>query len=186
LIGGTGSISLGRDPSGKTYRAGGWGHIIGDEGSGYELGRRALQAVSQMTDGRGPATTLRDAILARWEIETAWQMIDRVYLHSDKADIAALSSLVFAAAKEGDAVAQGFLSDAAADLAKTALAVANGLDFGGTPIPLALAGGLLTHEEVFRGMILDQIRFRQEVGQVEVVHDAALSAARAAIAAVSP
>lgn len=180
VIGGTGSICLGRDPSGKSYRTGGWGHIIGDEGSGYELGQRALQAASRVADGRGPQTALLDAIVKHWNLETPWQMIERVYLHGDKASIAALSSLVFDAARQGDAVARRFVSDAAGELAIAAVAVADNLDFGGESFALALAGGLLTHEATFRQMVARRIRRRRAVGHVAVVTDVALSAARAA------
>ena len=58
LVAGTGSIAVGRAPDGRTARAGGWGHVLGDEGSGYDIGRQALLAVARAADGRGPATAL--------------------------------------------------------------------------------------------------------------------------------
>ena len=54
IVAGTGSIAYGRDTEGHAARAGGWGHVLGDEGSGYWLGRQALQAVVRASDGRGP------------------------------------------------------------------------------------------------------------------------------------
>ena len=64
LIAGTGSICYGRNEEGQAARAGGWGYMLGDEGSGWWIGRRALSAVMRQFDGRGPAT-LADATRAR-------------------------------------------------------------------------------------------------------------------------
>src|SRR5438876_4508100 len=69
LIAGTGSIALGRDLQGSSVRAGGWGYLIGDEGSGYDLGLRCLQAVAQAADGRGKATILVDLVLQQWHLD---------------------------------------------------------------------------------------------------------------------
>ena len=176
VIAGTGSIALGRDAAGTTIRAGGWGHLIGDEGSGYDLGRRALQAAAQAADGRGPATALLDAILRHWELGQPLAMIDRVYRSTEKAEIAALSSHVFAVARDGDAVARRIVADAASELALAATAVAVRLDFGDGVPPLALAGGLLTGETGYRAMVVR--RLRRSFGRATVVDDPALSAAR--------
>src|SRR5205085_1623014 len=71
LIAGTGSICCGRNARGKRVCAGGWGPLAGDEGGGAWLARRALQAVAQATDGRGPATTLCQAACAYFNVATA-------------------------------------------------------------------------------------------------------------------
>src|SRR5262249_9170650 len=68
IIAGTGSIVYGKNAAGRAARAGGWGHMIGDEGSGYWIGREALAAVMRATDGRGPATRLAGDILAFFEV----------------------------------------------------------------------------------------------------------------------
>src|SRR5207253_2086911 len=65
LIAGTGSMALVRDRAGRTARAGGWGHLLGDEGSGYALVVSALQACARAADGRGPATALVERFLMR-------------------------------------------------------------------------------------------------------------------------
>src|SRR5882762_9352784 len=69
IIAGTGAIVYGRNAGGEAARAGGWGHMIGDEGSGYWIGREALAAVMRGADGRGPATALAAEILAHFDIE---------------------------------------------------------------------------------------------------------------------
>ena len=64
VIAGTGSICYGRNERGQAARAGGWGYILADEGSGWWIGQRAMQAVMRQADGRGPATAA-DAARAR-------------------------------------------------------------------------------------------------------------------------
>jgi N-acetylglucosamine kinase-like BadF-type ATPase len=176
LIAGTGSIAFGRNGAGATSRAGGWGHIFGDEGSGYDLGRRALRAAAQAADGRGPATTLLPRILAAWELDQPMAMIGRAHGAADKAEIAALAGVVFAAAKDRDAAARTIIRQAATELAKTAIAAAEPLKLD--VVPMALAGGLLTGEAGYRARVLRAIRRLGSIGEVVIVSDPALSAAR--------
>lgn len=183
LIAGTGSIALGRDGAGATARAGGWGHLIGDEGSGYDLGRRALQAAAHAADGRGPETMLLDTLLRHWQVEQPMAMIERVYRTGEKSDIAVLSALVLGAARKGDKIARRIVAEAGGELARAAIAVGDQLSFPDGRIPLALAGGLLTHEPDYRATVVRRIRSRRLVGDVRVVDDPALSAARSLIEA---
>lgn len=181
LIAGTGSIALGRDADGNTTRAGGWGHILGDEGSGYEIGRLALQAASRAADGRGQATLLLNLIMNHWSLLKAEDMIGQVYKDEDKAQIARLSSLVFIAAHTGDEAARQIVQHAARELALAALTVDKALRLPDDHMPLALGGGLLVHEAVFRMQVLRRIRHRRTPGPLVIVDQPALSGARAAI-----
>jgi glucosamine kinase len=181
LIAGTGSIALGRDPHGTTARVGGWGHIIGDEGSGYEIGRLGLQAAVRAADGRGQATALLELILQQWHLEKASDIIGQIYPAGDKAVIAQLSPLVLMAARTGDRVASKIVEQAAGELALAVLTVSNILDFPSQLVPLALAGGLLVHETDFRSRVLRRIRRQRLIGQVAIVEHPALSAAHAAV-----
>lgn len=186
LIAGTGSIALGRAPGSKLVRAGGWGHTIGDEGSGYDLGRRAIQASAQMADGRGPHTLLLEAILKEWNLSEPSQMIGIVYNPSTKvADFARLARLVSVTADAGDAVAQRLLKGAALDLARAVEAVATRLDFGETAPGLALAGGLLLGELSLRRLLLRRLRRTVGIGAVRRVREPARNAARAALSMFS-
>lgn len=181
LVAGTGSIALGRDARGAAARAGGWGHILGDEGSGYDIGRRALQAATRAADGRGTATTLLERIMSYWSLERPDDMIGRVYNNNDdKAMIARLAPLVLRAARDGDHVARKIVQSTADELALTALTVCKALDFSGKRVGLALGGGLLLHEKSLRGQVLRRIRRRQPLGHVALVEEPALSGARAA------
>ena len=180
LIAGTGSIALGRNASGAQARAGGWGHLLGDEGSGYDIGRRALQAATQAADGRGPPTQLLARILGAWELHDAEDILGRVYPLGEKAVIARLSRLVFEATQAGDRVASEIARRAAAELAQTALTVGKALGFDAGGLPLALGGGLLLHEANLRRDVLRLVRRRQTVASVALVEEPALSAALAA------
>jgi N-acetylglucosamine kinase-like BadF-type ATPase len=143
LISGTGSIAYGRAPDGATGRAGGWGSIFGDEGSGYAIGVAALRAVTHAADGRGSATELTAAVLAHWSLPDASALINRVYRHNaSRAEIAALARLVDAAAQHGDVIADDIMRTAASELATAAAAVVRALNLRG-PIPCSLAGGVL-------------------------------------------
>lgn len=186
LIAGTGSIAYGTDPSGASTRAGGWGNLIGDEGSGWAMGRDALVAVAQATDGRGPATTLSERILSHWRLENPYDLILRVYdPNMAKSDIAELSGLVFAAMDEGDVTATRIVDRAVRDLAAIPIAVAGRLAFPDT-IPLAFAGGLLLNRKPFRQRVFDQIVARVPVERPALIDDPALAAARAAAAGGGP
>jgi N-acetylglucosamine kinase-like BadF-type ATPase len=156
VISGTGSIVFGRHATraGAMARAGGWGHILGDEGSGYAIGIAALRAVMCAFDGRGPQTALTAAVLAHWGLSAPPDLVGRVYREEIGAtDIAGLARLVDAAAGAGDPVARGILRDAGRDLAITVEAVVRQLDLA-APTPCALAGGVVVHGAQARAAFL--------------------------------
>lgn len=143
LISGTGSIVFGCSPTGELARAGGWGHILGDEGSGYAIGVAALRAIMCAFDGRGPATALTRAVLAHWSLAAPPDLVGHVYrADTGAADIAGVARLVDAAAEAGDRVALGILQQAGRNLAFTAAAVVRRLALP-TPTPCAIAGGVV-------------------------------------------
>jgi N-acetylglucosamine kinase-like BadF-type ATPase len=181
LVSGTGSIALGRDAAGHRARSGGWGHIVGDEGSGYAIARAALQAVVRASDGRGPQTALRERILQAWNLQNTDELIGEIYGEQDKAKIASLSSWVMITARAGDQVAATIVQQAARELALAVNAVCQLLDFPEQAIPLALGGGLLINEADFCTQVIQHIRHYQPIGQVALVSQPTLSAARAAM-----
>ena len=90
LIGGTGSIALYRTEDGKLLRAGGWGNIIGDEGSGYAIARDALNAVMRQHDGRSEKTLLTKKALQHFSVEQVDHLITKIYHdHTDVASFVA-------------------------------------------------------------------------------------------------
>ncbi|MFI5178780.1 MAG: N-acetylglucosamine kinase [Vicinamibacterales bacterium] len=145
IVAGTGSIAYGRDHAGRAARAGGWGHVLGDEGSGYWLGRQALQSVVRAADGRGPSTRLTARVLAHYGVGRAQDLVHQVYYGGTRpAAIAALGAVVQAAAEEGDAIAQQIVETGAMELAAAAVSVATRLGLDACPI--VLSGGM------FRGV----------------------------------
>lgn len=181
LIAGTGSLAWGRTREGKTARAGGWGYLIGDEGSGFDLGRSALRAATQAVDGRGEPTQLLAAILDHWKLSEPQQLISHVYHTGLKpADFAQLAAVVARAARAGDAVALQLLEQAADALATMIGAVARALELRET-IPLALTGGLLIETESLRARLVAIVRERgYACAPIELVRQPALGAVKIA------
>jgi N-acetylglucosamine kinase-like BadF-type ATPase len=143
IIAGTGSIAYGRNQHGEAARAGGWGHLIGDEGSGYWIGREALAAVMRGADGRGPATALRADVLAHFSIDDVSRLPPIVYdREQPRMSVAALGPLVQQAADRGDAVAARILERAADELVLAATSVATHLEMRGDAFSVHLAGGV--------------------------------------------
>jgi N-acetylmuramic acid 6-phosphate etherase len=144
LTAGTGSFAYGISREGRSARAGGWGFLLGDEGSGYAIARAGLRAAARAAEGRGPQSGLLPAFLARLSLEEPLQMIPAIYrIADDRAAVASLATVVFQAAAENDAVAEEILDQAAGGLAEMIAAVARQLDFPAAQFPLALAGGAL-------------------------------------------
>jgi N-acetylglucosamine kinase-like BadF-type ATPase len=143
VISGTGSISYGRNAAGEAARSGGWGYVLGDEGSGYWIGRAALRAVLRESDRRGPKTALSSLLLQHFGVAQAQGLIHEVYHTNLKPSaIGSLAQCVQAAFSQGDAVAIGILRGAADELEASALSVARRLDLVGRPFSFILAGGI--------------------------------------------
>jgi N-acetylglucosamine kinase-like BadF-type ATPase len=142
IIAGTGSVAFGRNDNGDECRAGGWGPIVGDEGSGYAIGRDGLVAMLRAHDGRGPATAITDLLCAEQNICNPADLPRYVYAATTHADdIARIGALVMEAAKNGDAVAQTIVDRAARDLAECVIAVARRLQILNESFPVACVGG---------------------------------------------
>ena len=143
IIAGTGSIVYGRNARFEAARAGGWGHIIGDEGSGYWIGREALAAIVRAVDGRGPDTRLTEDVLAHFNIDDTSRLPRIVYDRElPRMSVAALGPIVQQASDLGDAVASGILERAADELVLAARSVATRLEMRGDEFAFVLAGGV--------------------------------------------
>ena len=143
IIAGTGSITYGRNANGEAARAGGWGHMIGDEGSGYWIGREAVAAVMRAADGRGPATRLSNDILAHFSVNDVSRLPRIVYdPEIPRMSVAALGPIVEGAASERDAVAMRILERAVDELVLGALSVATRLKMRGDAFTFYLAAGV--------------------------------------------
>ena len=155
VISGTGSIAFGVSHRGLAARAGGWGPTLGDEGSGYWIGRRALEAVVRDVDGRGPKTALTERVLEFFSLSRPELPVSEIYHqpHGRRA-IASLAPEVDRARFEGDLVAGEIMTDAADELATAAGSVITRLDMRGEQFPILLAGGMLKRSEWLAAEIL--------------------------------
>ncbi len=141
IISGTGSIAYGRNAAGQAARAGGWGYVLGDEGSGYWIGRAALRAVLREAEDRGPRTALTPMLLEQFAVSNPQGLIHHVYHdHLKPSAIGALAVSVNTAFMQGDTVAAGILRGAANELESAALSVARRLELVGSGFPFILAG----------------------------------------------
>jgi len=144
LICGTGSIVYGRTATGELLRAGGWGYLLGDEGSGYAIGQAALRAVMHAYDGRGPDTLLSELVLERFCLHAPPELVHAIYRsESPRSAVAALSDLVEQAAERRDSVAIAILEESALELTRALAAVYAKL--GASPVPLIITGGMILH-----------------------------------------
>ena len=171
LICGTGSICLGRADDGRTARVGGWGPLMGDEGSGYQLALRALRLAAQTADGRAAVPTLLRAALSHWSAPDAFALMQQVYAPATSpADIEAFASTVLDLAARGDASAGALVEEVARDLVVHVRVVIARLQL--TRPPLALGGGLLRSH--LRTLVM--VALAAEVGPVSHVTDPVLGA----------
>ncbi len=143
IISGTGSIAYGRNAAGEAARSGGWGYVLGDEGSGYWIGRAALRAVLRAADYRGPATVLTPMLLDHFNVTQPQLLLHEVYHQQLKpAAIGALAECVHAAFLQDDSAAVGILRGAADELEAGALSVARRLGLLAEPCRFILSGGI--------------------------------------------
>jgi glucosamine kinase len=150
LVAGTGSIAYGRSPAGRTARAGGWGPVIGDDGSATWLAHRALGAVTAASDGREPETALTGALLSATECEDVHDLVAWA-AHAARADFAALAPVVVRVAEQGDLRANSLCTLAVEELALHVRALARELFVDErAACPVALAGGLLAPRSFLR------------------------------------
>ena len=178
LIAGTGSVCYGKNKDGKTAMAGGWGHLIGDAGSGYGIGRDALAAVSRLYDGYGKASVLKDLLARELNLDTAEKIVSYVY-SNDKSAVAALSPLVEKACTSGDPVAMEIVRTNAEALVQLVKTVSSRL--GLTSCKVALLGGLLEHETPLKAEFVDLLHSSTNLHCVSPLHSAAEGAALEAL-----
>ncbi|HUV54126.1 MAG TPA: BadF/BadG/BcrA/BcrD ATPase family protein [Candidatus Krumholzibacteriaceae bacterium] len=149
VIAGTGSIAYGENRLGETARAGGWGWRLGDEGSGYTIGVKAIIAALRAHDGRGPETVLKQKIVSHLGLGGMEDIIDWVYEPGrEPRDVAYLVPLVREAEAEGDEAAALVMAEAGAELGFVANAVIRRLGMSGE-FPVSLNGGVFKQPSVY-------------------------------------
>ena len=154
VISGTGAIVYGINANGDEARASGWGYLLGDEGSGYDIAIKGLRAVARAADGRGNPTELTNRILDRLERNEPSQLIRWTHAAS-RDEIAQLAEVIFDTAQATDTVATEIVDEAADELVCAAESVIKQLEFI-EPFDIVLSGGNLIHQPMFS----DKLRHR--------------------------
>jgi len=155
VLAGTGSLAYGVSKTGESWLAGGWGYLLGDEGSGYWLGAQGLRAAARMADGRGRETALTPLFMNILGLEKPLDLIPWLYQNNPPRarDVAQLAPLVLDSARSGDVVATEIVSKGAYELALAARAVIRQLHLN--PQKMAFAGSLLTESNPLSALLCE-------------------------------
>jgi len=179
LIAGTGSIIIGKTERGEVLSVGGWGRILGDEGSGFAIGRDGVRALTSYFDGRSGDTKLRGLVQKAFDWSDREDVVRAVY--QQQFDLATLAPLVMEAAVDHDIVCQKILQNSAAQLVDQLRSVV--MQMGVLrKVCVVMSGGLVDRETVFSNVL--QLKIMKALPQVEVrkaVHPPARGAVRIAI-----
>ena len=154
LIAGTGSIIYGKDEKGNIYRTGGFGRLLGDEGSGFSIGKKGLQAAAKYFDGRGEETLIIKLIEEKYSIGTTDELIAKVY--KENFDIASVAEVVIIAAKKEDQIAHHILLEESEELIhhlSTMMKKMNTID-----LSVSFAGSLILNNNVYSDMLRGKIK----------------------------
>ena len=181
LISGTGSIAFGRNDAGEERRAGGWGYLIGDEGSAVWLGLEGLRAAAHHADGRGAGTAVTAHILRELDVQSFMEVIPQLYgrPHPAPAVLAAVRAVGRAAA-EADAIAVSIVQRGAHALARAASVVAAELRLDDGPVYLA-GGAFESMPSLERAVRGELLRMLPRATVEPVSEEPAMGAARLAM-----
>jgi N-acetylglucosamine kinase-like BadF-type ATPase len=163
LIAGTGSILFGKDDKGNIHRVGGFGRLIGDEGSGYRIGRKALNAVSKEIDGRGEKTIITELVNNKIDFGVSDKLVNKVY--KEKLDIASIAKIVIEAAEIGDGEANTILSDEADELVLHLKSILNKIPT--EKLDVSFTGSLIDNKNFYSELLKKKIK--ESLLQIRIV-----------------
>jgi len=157
LIAGTGAIAYGRCRDGTEARAGGWGHLLGDEGSAFAVAFEALKRGIRSSEGRDLPTCLLERGLAFFGLHEAEDLLPFVYEGLDKTRVAKFAREVAKARDEGDGLAAAIFEEAADSLAGLVLSVERKLGSHIADKALACRGGLIEGDAWLKGALASRL-----------------------------
>jgi N-acetylglucosamine kinase-like BadF-type ATPase len=176
VISGTGSNVFGVGPDGRAWRAGGWGHVLGDEGSGYWLGVQSIKAALRDRECSGPETALSELVPAFFGAPSVEAAASLAYSKPlTKGEIAALATETARLAEEGDEVARSLFKHGAAELAQQIDAVLRRTGLSGEPgndpepFPVGLIGSAFKAGALFVDPLADAVHARAPQARVGIV-----------------
>jgi N-acetylglucosamine kinase-like BadF-type ATPase len=159
LISGTGSVAFGRADDGRTRLCGGWGYLLGDEGSGYAIGRAALQHTLHALEVNAAPQPLADAVKSALGVQKVLELTRAIYGNAHpRVAIAAVAPHVILLADNGDAEAQSIIDAAADDLAKLVARTVQSIEPIESPIALAASGGVLLSSQRLQSQLRIALR----------------------------
>lgn len=153
LIAGTGSIMFGKDENGEIHRVGGFGRFIGDEGSGYSIGRKGLKELAKSYDGRGIPTLLAKLAGDKFELTSPESIINAVY--KNNFDVASIAPLVIEAAEKNDDVCLNILNEECMELQLHIEAMKKKIQVD--VLNISLIGGIVTSDNFFAKMFKKRV-----------------------------
>jgi N-acetylglucosamine kinase-like BadF-type ATPase len=153
LIAGTGSIMFGKDANGEIHRVGGFGRFLGDEGSGYRIGQRGLNAVAKDFDGRGNKTLMTEFVLKQFSISSPELLITEIYRNNF--DIASAAPIVLEAAEKNDKEAIKIIESEADEMILHISAMKEKLNE--KTFYVSLVGSLLTKENYYSYLFKEKV-----------------------------
>ncbi|MFQ5630589.1 MAG: N-acetylglucosamine kinase [bacterium] len=152
VIAGTGSVAFGKSQAGEIFRCGGWGYLLGDEGSGFDIGRNGINAALKDCDARGPSTSLRKRFEQHFQVQAIDQAVTTIYANNaTRGALAQFAPVVFEEAAKGDIVAQEILNSAAGELAQLVLTIARKMEITGQ-ISVALMGKIFQNTIITKNL----------------------------------
>lgn len=162
LIAGTGSILFGKDSKERIYRVGGFGRFIGDEGSGFMIGKMGLAAAAKHYDGRGEPTLLTNQLFTQFKISNPEDLINRIYRQNF--DLASFAPVVIQCAEQGDKIAGEILQWNVNELLAHLRAIKKKII--AARLKVAFIGGLIANDTFFSRLLADKIR--EQLKDIEV------------------
>ena len=168
LIAGTGSFALAKDHKGGIHRAGGWGRVVGDEGSGFVIGRDGLNVVAKHIDGRGKTTMLTKLVDEKLGLSNQEKIINGVY--RENFDVATVAPLVIEAAEAKDVECARILNKATFELSEHVRILVNKIEESSrrtSKISLAFIGSLISHDNIYQKILTQKVTF--SLPQVTVI-----------------
>ncbi len=176
LLAGTGSAAFGRDAAGKTVRAGGRGPWVSDEGSAFDIGRRAVRAVTLADEHRGPATDLSKRIFALRQ-SSGWESLAEQIAKNPDEVFPKMFPLVAELADQGDAVCREIMMGAAGSLVELAASVASELGWCESAFELAKVGGIYGRSKFYDAAMDAELKRRLPRARVVAVETSPAHAA---------
>ena len=185
IIAGTGSIVMGWDKKGKEVIVGGWDYLLGDDGSGFWIGKKALQAVCFSIDGLSSKSLLHPMILKKLKIKTEKNLMQEIYKSGMIKNIASLAPLVETAAKIGDKTAKDILFQASNELIIRANLTIKKLNLKNKKFPIVLVGGVFRFKTILTKVKKDIKIIAPKVNFIRPKQEPAIGAIKLALEQIS-